>query len=471
MRRLALERGNIKLVALIKANESVYGCIAKVTLSIKKQDRLGRLHGKTIKEKVSVDKRAICGYSFQSTLKKTFLKGKVLSLIKDELLILVKLKRDLRKSVLRGHPWLYQDSVEVNKGKNEVGLCRVVDKKGEFLAWGFYSPDSALCVRILSLDKKQTPDQKLYEIRLRRAQSLRKSFKNSETNCYRLVNGEGDLLPGFVCDIYNDVAVLQFDGESCYQFWNQDEIALWLLENLPVKTVYFKPRSSDNREPQTWGEKLSSPLVEVKESGLSYLVNIEQGQKTGFFLDQRQNRKYIQTFVKDLKVLNLFSYTGGFSVAAGSGGAKEVTSVDLAPEAVNLSDQNWRLNGFKPENHKAFCKDVFEFLENQKELWDFVIVDPPSMTHSEKTKHRAMESYTHLFAKAARVVKEDQHLVLSSCSSHISFEDFFEIINESLSLARRKGQILQVAGQGFDHPFPHYGQELRYLKFVHLQLS
>lgn len=383
----------------------------------------------------------------------------------------IKLSKDLRKNILRGHPWLYADALDRVPPKAEVQVCRVLDKKGERLAWGFYCPDSPLRVRILSVDG-QTPGIALYEKRLHEALEVRSALLRSATNCYRLINGEGDRLPGFVCDIYHNVAVMQFDGENCHQFWDQDFLAAWLLSNVPeLDSVYFKPRASDSLKPQWWGVERDNPVVSVQENGLHFLVNIVEGQKTGFFLDQRENRLSLRNFSKGKRVLNLFSYSGGFSVYAGSAGARHVTSVDLAPEAIRLANENWLANELSNDQHSGVVADVFQFIQESREFWDLVVVDPPSMTHSERNKAKASESYKQLFAQAARRVTPGQHLVLSSCSSHISYEDFFEIINESLSLARRQGQILQVKGQSFDHPFPHFGQELRYLKFVHIKLN
>ena len=382
----------------------------------------------------------------------------------------VKLTRDLRKNILRGHPWIYREAIQASQQVNKACLCEVLDKKGKTLAWAIYSPQGPLALRIISVNKKP-PNKKLYEDRLFKALQLRKTLLNDQNNCFRLINGEGDSLPGFVCDIYNHIAVIQFDGLQCFEFWDQDWLAQWLLENLDIKSVYFKPRKSDSIEPKSWGEGLQSQLVTVTENAKKFLVNYVDGQKTGFFLDQRDNRSYLGSFSEGQKVLNLFSYTGGFSIYAGAGGANQVTSVDLSGPALELADKAWLENGFAKEKHSSVCIDVFEFVNKTSEVWDIVMVDPPSMTHSEKNKSQAKKSYSDLFAQSAHLVAPGKHLVLSSCSSHISFQDFFEIIDEALSQVRRTGKILKVSGQGVDHPFPHYCHELRYLKFVHLVLN
>lgn len=381
----------------------------------------------------------------------------------------LKLSRDLRKSVLRGHPWIYSDAL-LNPPRGGVpGLCELLDKRGEFLAWGMSCPNSDLRVRILSTNRKP-PQVDFYEKRVLSAIQLRKQVVRGETNCYRLLNGEGDGLPGMVCDVYSDTAVVQFDGADCFAFWDHDWIAKVLLKHLPLRSVYVKPRFSDSWSPEVFGEIDSAQAVEVIENGIRFLVNYKEGQKTGFFLDQRDNRLYVRGLSRDQSVLNLFSYTGGFSLNAGIGGASRVTSVDLAPEAIRMAQESWQLNGLPGEKHQGVVADVFSYVEQATEKWDLVIVDPPSMTHSEKSKPMAMASYAELFAKAARLVVPGQHLLLSSCSSHISFEDFFSIVDEAMSRARLNAKIVRVSGQGPDHPFPHYCHELRYLKFVHLQI-
>ncbi len=380
----------------------------------------------------------------------------------------VRLKRDLRKNILRGHPWVYREAIEVVRG--ETQLCELIDKKGKFVAWGFYDQKSPLAVRILST-KKKPPNQHFYEQRFRQAYSLRQNIMSSDTNGLRLFNGEGDRLPGLVCDLYDRVAVIQFDGQGSFDFWDQDFISNWILENTVAQTVYFKPRRSEDKKPIIWGEALADDLVLIKENGQSFLVNIVDGQKTGFFFDQRDNRQYIKSISRGLSVLNLFSYTGGFSIYAGSGGAKEVLSVDLSKEALELANKSWEQTFNKKQGHDVEACDVFDFVKRATRTWDIVIVDPPSMSHSEKNRKSAIQSYIDLFAKASHLVSPQGHLVLSSCSSHVSFSDFLEIITEALSQARLTGRILRVSGQGADHPFPHFCDELRYLKFVHLILD
>lgn len=378
----------------------------------------------------------------------------------------IQLTRNLRRNVLRGHPWIYREAIKVLKSDKDSSMAEVLDQKGKFLAWALYDDSGPLALRILSLEKK--PPGGTYFKGLLKASIQRRSFLDPlKTNAYRLVNGEGDRLPGFVCDIYDKIAVMQFDGEGAKKFWSKFPIADWLVEAISCKTVVEKTRGNyQNIE----GPEPKTPTV-IKENGLFFSIDIIQGQKTGFFIDQRDNREYIKSIAKDKSVMNLFSYTGGFSVYAGAGGASEVLSVDLAKPALKMAEESWILNELPDDIHSTEAVDVFDFMESDSRSWDIVIVDPPSMAHSEKQRDPAVSKYIDVFAKAARKVEKGGHLVLSSCSSHVSFEDFFMIITECLSQASRRGLILRVSGQGADHPFPHVLPEMRYLKFVHLFLE
>jgi len=380
----------------------------------------------------------------------------------------VKLSRNLRRSILRGHPWVYKEAL-VPPGKVEKAqLAQVLDAKGE-LGWAIYDPHGPLSLRMLSTDKVP-PTPPILSHRFKRAFDLRRSVRSVQTNAYRLFNGEGDLLPGLVCDIYDKVAVVQFDGQGPSEFWDRELVASWLLANSGVESVIEKTRRNTERTTEHLAGKPCGHEVVILENGAKFKVNLEKGQKTGFFLDQRENRDYIRRSAGGRSLLNLFSYTGGFSIYAGLGGATRVASLDISKGAVQQAEENWALNGMDPSRHQGLCVDVFEYLNGANETWDHIVVDPPSMSHSEAQRGTAKAKYIEVFAAAAKRVAPGGELSLSSCSSHVSFEDFFEIIEESLSQARRKGQILRVSGQGSDHPFPHGARELRYLKFVHLTL-
>jgi 23S rRNA (cytosine1962-C5)-methyltransferase len=384
-------------------------------------------------------------------------------------LLKIKLNRNLRRSILRGHPWIYREAIAQAPKVEAAQMVCVLDNKGDELGWAMYDPHGPLSLRMLSLDKKP-PNAAFFDKQLQRALELRINLNLEDTTAFRLINGEGDFLPGLVCDIYGPTAVVQFDGRGPSEFWDKPHIADWILKNVKVKSVVEKSRRNAEGELKVLAGSPSAPVLEIRENGVAFSVDIDKGQKTGFFLDQRDNRQYVRSVSRGKSVLNLFSYTGGFSVYAGLGGASKVASLDVAEGAIHSSEENWVLNGLPKEKHQGLAVDVFEYLNGAEEKWDHVLVDPPSMGHNEEQKERAIAKYTELFAASAKRVTAGGQLSLSSCSSHISFEDFFEIIREALSLARRRGQILRVSGQAPDHPFLHSSHEQRYLKFVHLVL-
>jgi len=385
----------------------------------------------------------------------------------------IKLSRNLRRSVMRGHPWIYKEALSGAPALEKAQLCQVQDAKGD-LAWAIYDPHGPLSLRILSTDEAP-PGVKTFHARFARAHDLRAAVRSEATDSYRLFNGEGDQLPGLVCDIYGSltgaIAVVQFDGQGPSEFWDKTVISDWLLANTKATSVIEKTRRSSERTIEILGGLAVEGDIEIKENGVRFKVSLEKGQKTGFFLDQRDNRNYVRSVSHGQSLLNLFSYSGGFSVYAGLGGARKVASLDVSKGAIHLAEENWALNGLRPELHKGLCLDVFEYLNGEAEMWDHIIVDPPSMSHSENQRQIAIAKYIELFAAAARRVSPKGQLSISSCSSHVSFDDFFEIMNEALSAAKRKGIVLRVSGQGCDHPFPHAAFELRYLKFVHIALD
>ncbi len=382
----------------------------------------------------------------------------------------IKLARNLRRSILRGHPWVYKEAVEMPSSRPErARLCQVSDGKGE-LGWAIFDPHGPLSLRMLCT-KKSPPNQTYFEKRFQQAFEIRSHVRSEKTNAYRLFNGEGDGLPGLVCDVYDKVAVLQFDGQGPSEFWDKNVIAEWLLKNTECTSVVEKSRRNVERKVEkVVGDDPNYHPV-ILENGVKFKVDLELGQKTGFFLDQRDNRDYIRRISSGKSVLNLFSYSGGFSVYAGLGGAARVASVDISKGAIDLALENWQLNGLNPSLHEGLAVDVFEYLSGEGEQWDHIVVDPPSMSHSEAKKETAIAKYIEIFSSAAKRVRPGGGLSLSSCSSHVSMDDFFKVIEEALSQARRNGRIVRVAGQGADHPFPHACLELRYLKFIDLVLD
>jgi 23S rRNA (cytosine1962-C5)-methyltransferase len=389
-----------------------------------------------------------------------------------EQVVRLKLARDHSKHLKQGYPWIY-DQWLVERPKASPGSRAIVrSKEGELLAFGMYDPGSPIAVRVCALIDEKLDDA-LIEQRLTRAWALRRALFNSSsnvsTNGFRLLNGEGDGLPGLVCDMYGDAAILKLDGEGPTGFWDLEGIAAWLVAHAHAKLVYLKPRAGTDGVDKVLYGTLNQPSVEFKENGVTFRTNIVHGQKSGFFLDQRDNRARIGQLAKDKTVLNMCGYTGGFSVYAGVGGAKHVTTVDLATPAIEDALVNWQLNNLPKERHSGVVADAFEYLEGalqQKESWDLIIVDPPSFAPAEQHVERAKYNYQKLFASALKVLSLEGVIALSSCSSHIPLEMFFEICQAAFSEARLRATILGVYGQPEDHPFPAACRELQYLKFV-----
>lgn len=386
----------------------------------------------------------------------------------------VKLTRDLTKHIKRGNPWIFSDAVTKLKAP-EGSYAILMSHKNEVLAHGFYTPNINLAFRVLNLGDKKFNDHEVVT-RLVRAISNKKHLLTSDNKCFRLLNGEGDELPGVVADYYDGVIVLKLDGTAAEAFWNKQEIANYFMEEkqLPVKCVYFKRKNREEEKGEILaGECTNLTDLEFLEHGVKFRTNIIDAAKTGFFLDQRENRNFIKSVAKDKTLLNLFGYTGGFSVYAGLGGASRVTTVDIAPNAIKGAEINWQINHFSPDMHEALCEDAFEFVAmaiKAKKMWDIVITDPPSFAPNQKAVESAREAYTKIFADSLRLVKDQGFFAASSCSGHISFEVFLEIVQDALSKARRRGKVLLIKGQPEDHPFPFALPEMRYLKFVYLQV-
>lgn len=386
----------------------------------------------------------------------------------------LKLTRDLTKHIKRGNPWIFSDAVEKIK-TTEGSYAILMSHKNEVLAHGFYSPSINLAFRMLNLGDKKFNDQEVVT-RLSRAISNKKHLLTLENKCFRLLNGEGDELPGVVADYYNGVVVLKLDGSASEAFWKKEELANYFMQQsqIPVKCVYFKRKNREEEKGMILaGEYENLEDVEFLEHGVKFRTNIIDAAKTGFFLDQRENRNFIRSVAKDKTLLNLFGYTGGFSVYAGLGGALKVTTVDIAPNAIKASEINWEINLLPSEKHDALCEDAFDYVtqaHKHKKLWDIVITDPPSFAPNQKAVETAREAYTKIFADSLKLVKDGGFFAASSCSGHISFESFLEIVQDALSKSRRRGKVILIKGQPEDHPFPFALPEMRYLKFVYLQV-
>lgn len=386
----------------------------------------------------------------------------------------LRLNRDLARMIKRGHPWVYADALR-DLPRAPAGSPAVLlgNRKGEALAVGYYDADSPLAFRVCDTDGRRRLDQRWAEARLTAALAIRQQLFDSTTTGYRLFNGEGDSLPGLVADIYAQAAVIKLDGAGPSGFWNVQDVSDWIAEKLAVSSVYERRKERGHEGQPRCGARPLAP-VEFLENGMRFTADIVKGQKTGFFLDQRDNRLLIRNLARRRTVLNVFSYTGGFSIAAGIGGAAQVTSVDLAEPAIQAARNHWTLNGLDEANHEAFAVDAFQFLDDaatHRRRWDITIVDPPSFAPNQESVGKAVAAYQTLIAAGSKVTSSGGLLAAASCSSHIDLPQFLKICEEGISDSRRRATVLAIQGQPPDHPSPLALPEFRYLKFVLMRVD
>lgn len=389
--------------------------------------------------------------------------------------VVLRLNRDLVRAIKRGHPWVYADALrDLPNARAGTPAMLLDNRKGQPVALGFYDPSCPVAFRVCDGDPDSKLDDRWAVRRLRDAIALRRSFTSSDQiTGYRLLNGEGDKVSGLVVDRYSDTAVLKLDGEGPAGFWNSREIAEWLAHELGLTTVYERQKDRESAGRVLVGAVPDAP-VSFLEYGLPLTADVVRGQKTGFFLDQRENRQLIRQWSSGQRVLNVFSYTGGFSVAAGAGEAAHVTSIDISRPAIETANQHWNLNGFALESHSGIVADAFEFLTDayrEKTKWDIVILDPPSFAHNRESVPKAMSAYQSMIEAGARVTAVRGLLAVSSCSSHVDLPMFLDCCEEGISKARRSAIVLSITGQPVDHPTPLALPEFRYLKFVLMRLD
>ncbi|UOX35154.1 class I SAM-dependent rRNA methyltransferase [Flavobacterium sediminilitoris] len=374
------------------------------------------------------------------------------------------LKQGKEKSILRRHPWIFSGAVYgVSKELYDGEMVDVVDNNEKHLGTGFFSDRGSIVVRLLTF-KDEVFDTDFWKVKLESAWSLRtKLLDFNETNAFRLIHGEGDGIPGLIVDYYNKNWVIQAHSSGIYL--QIEEIAKIIKVNFPeyCETIYCK---SSGTLPQTGNDFFlygdTSETI-AKENNIKFAVNWVEGQKTGFFLDQRDNRKLLSEYAKGKKVLNTFCYTGGFSIYAMSAGAELVTSVDISQKAVDLADKNMELN-FPNANHKPVASDVFEYMKENHKEYDVIILDPPAFAKSIKSKHTATQAYKRLNIAGLRALAPKGILFTFSCSQVIDDVLFYNTIAAAAIETGRNIRVLHKLSQGPDHPINIYHPEGHYLK-------
>jgi 23S rRNA (cytosine1962-C5)-methyltransferase len=380
------------------------------------------------------------------------------------------LKSGKEQSLQRFHPWIFSGAIQEIVGRVEEGdVVEVVSSKKEFLAMGHVQVGS-IAVRIFSFDKVE-PDFNFWKGKLDRALDVRKKLglvDNSDTNVYRLVHGEGDGMPGLIVDFYNGTAVMQAHSAGMYVI--RETIAKALKEVMgdrlvavydkSEKTVPFKA-DLEPKDAYLLGE---SKVFEVQEHGNRFNVDWVEGQKTGFFVDQRENRRLVQEYSKDRSVLNMFCYSGGFSFYAMRGGAKMVHSVDSSAKAIDLTNENVKLNFPGDTRHEAFVADCFDYMDKNKDKYDLIILDPPAFAKHRGALPQALKGYKRLNLKAFQQIASGGILFTFSCSQVVTKDKFREAVFSAAAISGRKVRILNQLVQPADHPVDMYHPEGEYLK-------
>lgn len=374
------------------------------------------------------------------------------------------------ESLRRFHPWVFSGAVNHVDGKPAEGdLVRVLTHDGEFIAVGHWQIGS-ISVRVLSFDDEPI-DQDFWATRLSTAYQLRKAIgvaENPDNSTYRLVHGEGDNLPGLVIDIYGQTAVMQAHSVGMHVSRMSIAQALKQVMGERLQSIYYKSETTLPFKAELGQENgflLGSSSDNVAmENGLKFHIDWLKGQKTGFFVDQRDNRSLVEKYAKGRNVLNMFCYTGGFSVYAMRGGAQLVHSVDSSQKAVDLVNANVELNFPGDLRHKAFADDAFKYLEQMETAYDLVILDPPAFAKHRDAVRHAIKGYTKLNARAMEKMPKGSILFTFSCSQAISKEQFRMAVFTAATLAHRKVSILHQLHQPADHPINIYHPEGEYLK-------
>ncbi|MEK7434993.1 MAG: class I SAM-dependent rRNA methyltransferase [Cyanobacteriota bacterium] len=376
------------------------------------------------------------------------------------------LKKDKETSIERFHPWIFSGAIKYGVDDLLEGeIVEIYSCRNEFLGTGFYSSGGSISVRIFSFEKEDI-NQDFWNRKIQSAYEYRKNIGiigNPKTNAFRLCHAEGDGIPGLVIDMYAGNAVIQSYVLGIDNVKNEIVLALKETFGNDLKSVYYK--SDKVLKDSVNGYLYQNGDIEniVLENGNKFYIDWEKGQKTGFFIDQRENRNILTKYCKDKKVLNTFCYTGGFSVYATNNGAKEVHSVDASQKAIDLTDKNIELNN-ATDIHKSFCSDTFDFFKNSTEEYDIIILDPPAFAKHLSARHSAIMGYKRLNATAMKKIKKGGILFTFSCSQVVDKYTFVNTITSSAIETGRKVRIMEHLNQPADHPVNIFHPQGEYLK-------
>jgi 23S rRNA (cytosine1962-C5)-methyltransferase len=378
------------------------------------------------------------------------------------------LKKGREKPLLRGHPWVFSGAVAKIEGEVSPGdIGEVYSKEGHFLGLGHLNPRSQIIVRILT-HKKEELGEDFFRERISRAVDLREELLKGKTNAYRVINGEGDFLPGLIVDRYRETLVLQCLTAGMERLKGL-LIHLLIKEFCPQNIFERSDVATRSEEGLTESRRLLfgkevPEFIEVEEYGCRFKVNVKRGQKTGFYLDQRENRFLLKRFSEGKKILDCFCYTGAFSIHGGSGGAKEITLIDSSEEALSMAAEHFRLNQLEKISHQFIQGDVFEIMRGLGSMYDIVILDPPPFAKKKGHLPSASRGYKDLNLWAFRLLNPEGLLLTFSCSHHMSWDLFQKIVFSAALDSGKRIQLLGRMGHPWDHPIHLSHPEGEYLR-------
>ncbi len=390
------------------------------------------------------------------------------------------LKPGREDSLKRHHPWIFSGAVKKVEGNPENGATvDIFSAAGRWLASGAFSPQSQILVRVWSFLQEEAITPEFFKNRLKKALFSRKQlFEASPTNAYRLINAESDGLPGLVVDRYGDFAVCQFLSAGA-EFWKETIVQL-LMEMFPFKGIFERSdedvREKEGLQPQkgVLAGEMPPDLIEIQENSLRFWVDVKQGHKTGFYLDQRDNRDFLGRFANEKDVLNCFSYTGGFGIAALKAGAKSLINIDSSANSLQIARQNIDLNGLDTQRAEQMTGDVFQILRRFRDegrLFDVIVLDPPKFAGSVNQVEKAARGYKDINWLAFRILRPGGILFTFSCSAHIKPPLFQKIVADAAIDAGRDAGIIQFLSQAADHPIALNFPEGHYLKGLICQVD
>ena len=378
------------------------------------------------------------------------------------------------KALLRRHPWIFSGAVKRIVGEPQEGdLVDVVDAHGQWMATGHYQNESIIC-KVLSFDTPEV-DEAFFRRRLQSAIAYRERlgfFGLADTNVFRLIHAEGDQMPGLVADWYNGVLVLQAHSVGMHRLFPMlSTLCVELLSIYGLKSIFDKSSATcpgGAEDGYLWGDEPQE--WEITESGNRLFINFFDGQKTGFFIDQRENRRLVQDLAKGHRVLNCFGYTGGFSLAALRGGAEYVETVDISKKAIELCNRNVTLNFGTAAPHQGTVADVLKYL-NQSAPFDFIILDPPAFAKNHRSLQAGLKGYRSINQRALEALPAGGLLMTFSCSQAVSKDDFQTMVFTAAMNARRSVRIVRQLPHAMDHPVSICHPEGEYLKGLLLQVE